>query len=322
MNNLNISLIFSLGITGDVVMLGADGNEKLIHLQQNFNNPTSIAREGDKLAIACKSEVIELTNELNISVFFPNERGIYETLYFPVMSYYTGQTELHDLKYIDNSLLAVDKSTSSICRINENYIYRMEWNSNDFNKFGETARLNISGFAIEDEKARYVTADKIDVDTYSQTKYDRNRGVLVDIKTNEILLEGLSCPNSPRIYNDKLYFLNSGKGELCVFNREEKSYEVINDLGGYACGMDKFGDYLFIAVSGFASDDKTEENLFCGIVVIHLPSQFLVGRIKFNNPTGAVTDCKVIEGYTRAGFCSFVNDFSQISFPHPAESIA
>ena len=54
-----------------------------------------------------------------------------------------------------------------------------------------------------------------------------------DNPSGEILLDNLAMPHSPRIYNDKLYLLESGKGNLIEFDRETKAAKIIFNVAGW-----------------------------------------------------------------------------------------
>jgi tetratricopeptide (TPR) repeat protein len=95
-----------------------------------------------------------------------------------------------------------------------------------------------------------------------------NGGLLIDIKTNEILAKGLSMPHSPRWYNDTLYILESGKGEISKYNFETKRIEPIAQVPGFTRGFDIIGDLAFIGVS-----KVRESATFSGLEITKLPKR-------------------------------------------------
>ena len=74
-------LLFQLGCTvvistyqaGKVIFLSAVNDEKIIQLPRNFEKPMGIAElpTKDKLAIACKNEVIIFANSQELAKFYP-----------------------------------------------------------------------------------------------------------------------------------------------------------------------------------------------------------------------------------------------------------
>ena len=42
----------------------------------------------------------------------------------------------------------------------------------------------------------------------------RDGGCVIDVRTGDVVVTGLSMPHSPRFYRDQLWVLNSGAGQL------------------------------------------------------------------------------------------------------------
>ena len=102
-----------------VIFLSAPSKDKLIQLPRTFNNAMGIAQKDNKLAIACKNEVIVLCNSPGLAKHYPSKPGTYDALYLPRALYYTGQLALHDMNYLNNKLIAINTLFSCISRIDE-----------------------------------------------------------------------------------------------------------------------------------------------------------------------------------------------------------
>ncbi len=50
----------------------------------------------------------------------------------------------------------------------------------------------------------------------------RDGGVVIDVASGEIVASGLSMPHSPRLYDGRLWLLNSGTGEFGTVDRGER----------------------------------------------------------------------------------------------------
>jgi uncharacterized protein (TIGR03032 family) len=79
------------------------------------------------------------------------------------------------------------------------------------------------------------------------------KGVLIDIDTNEILVEGLEMPHSPRLFGDDLYVLQSRNGAISKVDTKTGQLTEVRRLNYFVRGMDKVGDYLFV---GFLADTQ------------------------------------------------------------------
>lgn len=128
----------------------------------------------------------------------------------------------------------------------------------------------------------------------------------MDVENNEIIIDGLAMPHSPRIWNDQLYVLLSGTGELASIDIESKKINILKSLDGFVRGMDRIGDYLFIGLSKLRESSKSFQNLpvskksiYCGIVVIYLPQMSVAGYLKYENNVEEIYDIKVLPGIRR-----------------------
>ena len=81
----------------------------------------------------------------------------------------------------------------------------------------------------------------------------------MNIRTNEIVAEGLSMPHSPRWYQDKLWMLNSGTGEFGFVKIKDKKFEPIAFCPGYLRSCAFTGDYAVLGLS------KPREQTFSGL---------------------------------------------------------
>ena len=113
-------------------------------------------------------------------------------------------------------------------------------------------------------------------------------GVLMDVETNRIVVDGLAMPHSPRWYNNELYLLLSATGEFVKVDVEHGSYTVLKKFEGFCRGLSIYKDYAFIGFSKLRKNSSTFAKLsfsdtanFAGIKVIHLPTQALVGELTY-----------------------------------------
>lgn len=121
--------------------------------------------------------------------------------------------------------------------------------------------------AMENGRPRYVTAvSKSDtIDGWRDRRADG--GVVIDVDTNEIVCTGLSMPHSPRMYNGKLWLLNSGAGEIGYVDLEKKAFVPVAFCPGFLRGLYLHGRYAFVGLSkpryerfsGLPLDEKLKE---------------------------------------------------------------
>ncbi len=66
-------------------------------------------------------------------------------------------------------------------------------------------------------------------------------GVLMDVETNQVIVQGLSMPHSPRWYQNRLWVLESGNGSLATVDLASGKSETVTQLPGFTRGIDFWG---------------------------------------------------------------------------------
>ena len=145
-------------------------------------------------------------------------------------------------------------------------------------------RCHLNGLAMAKGVPRYVSAvSKSDVADGWRDKR-RDGGVVMDLRTNEVVLAGLSMPHSPRLADGVLYLADSGTGRFGRVDLAEGSFEEIAFCPGYIRGMTIHKHFAVVGMSrprhnktfsGLALDDelkRREAEPRCGLMVIDLRS--------------------------------------------------
>lgn len=302
---LNCTIALSTYQACKVIFLSASGKDKLIQLPRTFSNAMGIAQKDDKLAIACKNEVIVLRNSPELAKHYPSKPGTYDALYLPRALYYTGQLALHDMNYSNNNLIAINTLFSCISGIDEDYSFKNLWNPVFINALVPEDRCHLNGMALAGEKIEFVTALGKTNTRQGWRENLLSGGIMMNVPSGEIVFEGLSMPHSPRIYNNNLFFLQSARGELMKADLKNRKYEVITKLNSFVRGMAKAGDYLFIGASRLRHTNSVFADLpiagssFAGIIIVNLPLGKVAGHIKYETNVDEIYDVKIIPDFKR-----------------------
>jgi uncharacterized protein (TIGR03032 family) len=308
LQKLNCSLAITTYQAGKVIFISPKDRDHLIQLPRQFAKPMGMALQGKKMALATISEVVVLANDAELAQTYPKQPGVYDGMFLPRSVYYTGESDIHDLHWTSKGLLAVNTRFSCLAYVNDAYSFTPFWKPDFITSIVAEDRCHLNGLALKDDVPKYVSVlGKTDtVQGWRSTK--ASGGCLIDIATNEIVAEGLPMPHSPRLYDDKLYVLLSATGELAEVDINNKSYKVLRQFDGFVRGMDRIGDYIFIGLSklrqtstAFADLPIAKRSIFCGIVVMHLPTNSLTGYIKYENSVEEIYDVKVLPGMQRPG---------------------
>lgn len=307
LQKLNCSLVISTYQAGKLVFISALNESKIVQLPRTFDKPMGIAQdlENDKLALACKDEVIVFSNAKELAKYYPRSPKKYDALYMPRVSYHTGNLDIHDLNFgQNNALYGVNTLFSSIVKIDDNYSFTPIWKPKFIDRIVSEDRCHLNGMAMLNGKPKYVTAFGKGNTFQSWRDTVTTGGIVIDVETDEMIIEGLAMPHTPRIFNGELYTLLSATGELIKINKEKGTYEVIVQLDGFVRGMDLYNDYLFIGLSKLRENSSTFAKLNlkaneAGIMIVHLPTASIAGKISYQTSLDEIYDVHVLPGKTR-----------------------
>ncbi|HMQ06103.1 MAG TPA: TIGR03032 family protein [Saprospiraceae bacterium] len=308
LTELECSLALTTYQAGKLIILSPLKEGGLIQLPRNFKKAMGLAVDGRKMAIATKDELIVLANASGISFYFPPQPGQYDALFVPRACYYTGEIDIHDMHWGKEGLYAVVTAFSCIALMDDQYSFTPVWKPNFIHDKDARDHCHLNGMAMENDKPKYVTA-------FGKTNTNKgwrndvlNGGIVIDTESHEIIISGLSMPHSPRIYDGNLFLLTSATGELVQIDRKNGKKEVVTRVPGFARGMCKWGDYLFICLSRIRKSSSVFRDLpirykdvNCGVEIIHLPTGMKAGHIRYENDVEELYDIQILHSYLRPG---------------------
>jgi uncharacterized protein (TIGR03032 family) len=306
LQNLNCTLVISTYQAGKVIFISAKESGGLIQLPRTFKKPMGIAVDGKNLAIAAQDEVFILSNADRMAANYPAQVNTYDALYFTRAVYYTGEIDIHDLHWADKKLWSVNTRFSCLAVLDHTFSFIPKWKPFFVTKVLPNDQCHLNGVAFEGPAPRYVTAlGKSDIEK-GWKSLSLNSGILMDVAKNTILCDNLQMPHSPRIFDGRLFVLESASGKLLEVDRVTGNRSEVVALNGFARGMEKIGDYLFIGLSNLRTSSSAfntlpiaNKSLFCGVVAVHLPSGTIAGHIKYENSVNEIFDVRILPNTKR-----------------------
>ena len=304
---LRCSLIVSTYQAGKVIVISSDG-DKLSQLPRTFDTPMGMAVNGGLLAIAARNEIVFLVNEPRLAATYPKKPNYYDGLFVPRSSHYCGPLQVHDMAFGTDGLVAVNTLFCCLFRLDAVHSFVPVWKPFFISRLEPEDRCHLNGLALVDGQPKYVTALG-QTDQAQGWRADKLKGgIVIDVQTGEILLQGLPMPHSPRVINGQIYLLLSASGEIIKADVERGTYEVVNRVFGFVRGMAHYGGYLFVTSShlrkthtfgdlALAKEGKT----ICGITVVHLGTGALVGQLRYLNSCEEMYDVLVLPDLRRPG---------------------
>ncbi len=301
---LRCTLAISTYQAGKLIFLSPKDENALVQLPRTFKKVMGIAenRKKDKLVLACKDEVIVFANSPNLAGFYPNAPKKYDALYMPRVTYHTGPLDIHDLSFGRNDeLYAVNTLFSCIIRIDDNYNFTPVWMPPFIDKLVSEDRCHLNGMAMKEGKPKYATAFNQGNSPQSWRDNITKTGVVFDLETNETIVSSLAMPHSPRIFNGELYALLSATGELIKIDTDSGKYDVVVKIDGFVRGMSLYKDYLFVGLSKLRKNSSTfgkldfaEKANQSGVVVVHLPTGSIAGKISYLTSLDEIYDIHIL----------------------------
>ncbi len=321
---LNCTIAISTYQAGKVVLISAVDKERLVQLPRTFPKAMGIAVTADKLGVATKDEVLILRNSPRLASAYPRQPNTYDSMYMPRATYYTGQVDIHDLDWGTAGLWGVNTSFSCLALINEDYSFSPQWQPHFISHLASEDRCHLNGMALQNGEPTYVSALGSGDTPQSWRNNIVGGGVLMHVPSNEIIVKDLAMPHSPRIFDGHLYMLLSATGELIAVDVEKGTYGVIHKISGFVRGLAKHGDYLFIGVSRLRQNSSTFKHLaiaklsdWAGILVMHLPTAAIVGKIHYQASVEEIYDVQVLPNTKRPNIINTMTEVHKMGLATP-----
>jgi uncharacterized protein (TIGR03032 family) len=309
---LDVSLALTTHQAGKLVLVSPAGADRLVQLPRNFTKALALGVDGDRMALATRSEVVVLRNAPSLGASYPKQPRTYDGFYAPRVTHHTGPLDIHGLAWghqdgrealwavatVFSCLATLDASASLVPRWHPPFISRLEPDD----------RCHLNGMAMDGGAPAFVTAlGQGDAARSWRAGLPRG-GVLVHVPTREVLLTDLPMPHSPRLYDGRLYALFSATGEVVRIDPERRTFDVIRRLDGFVRGLAFAGDYLFVGLSrlrptasAFKELEMSHKANQAGVVVLHLGTGAIVGTLEYKSSVDEIFDLAVLPGLRRPG---------------------
>lgn len=306
---LNCSIAVSTYQAGKLIFISPKDENSLIQLPRTFEKPMgfSLNSKNNKLALACKDEVIVFSSSDDLAKHYPKSPGTYDTLFLPRLTYHTGALDIHDLQFgNDDCLYGVNTLFSCLVKIDDTYNFVPFWKPKQIDQLVSEDRCHLNGMALLNGVPKYASAFNEGNSYQSWRENVTKTGVIYDLESGDVIARDLPMPHSPRVFNNELYVLLSATGELVKINPSSGKYDVVTKVGGFVRGMALHKDFLFVGLSKlrknsstFAKLDFADKANECAIVVIHLPTGGIAGKMVYNASVDEIYDIHIIPDKVR-----------------------
>ncbi len=314
---LNCTIALSTYQAGKLIFLSPKDNDSLVQLPRTFPNPMGVAgdKERGKLALACKDEILVFSNSTSLATYYPKSPGVYDALFLPRVTYHTGPLDIHDLSFgVNGELFAVNTLFSCIMTVSKDFNFLPYWTPPFISDLVSEDRCHLNGMAMKNGLPRFATAFNNGNTFQSWRDNVTKTGIVIDLQTNEIIVENLAMPHTPRLFNNDLYLLLSATGELIKVDTKTGKYDVIVKIDGFVRGMYLHKDYLFIGLSKLRKNSTTFGKLemavkanHSGIVIVHLPTGSIAGKITYLSSVDEIYDIHILPDSIRPNILNTIS---------------
>jgi len=229
-----------------------------------------------------------------------------DALYLPRASLTTGMINIHDIAWGDEGLWVVNSTFSCLSTLSPDNSFVARWKPKFISKLVPEDRCHLNGMAMLNGKPKYVTTFNMEDsrDSWSEGRIDY--GTLIDIDTDEILIEGMIMPHSPKVYKGEVYVCESGLGVVWRYNPITKEKAQVVKLQGFTRGLYFYGGVMFVGLSQVrASEIKTPspistmyDETYAGVWMINLEDNTEIGHIKFDGDVDQIYYIAIIPDST------------------------
>lgn len=313
----NLSLVFTTYQAGKVFFIGLEPNGKLAVFERTLDRCMGLYSTGNSLYISTLYQLWRFENILASG----ETHNDCDALYLPQVGYITGDLDIHDI-VVDSKEKIVFANTlfSCLATVSPTHSFTPVWQPPFISKLAAEDRCHLNGLAAKDGKPKYVSVvSKSDVSEGWRQKRI-NGGYIIDIESNEIVLDGLTMPHSPRWYQDKLWVLNSGTGEFGYADLKSGKFQAVAFCPGYQRGLAFHRNFAIVGISesrhsktlsGLPLDDKLEAKdttARCGLLIIDLKSGDIVHSLNIEGVVHELYDIAVLPNIRRPMAIGFRND--------------
>jgi len=299
------SLAFTSYQTGQLFLVGRLPEGKISFHQQNYVRAMGVHATPQRLYLGSLFQIWRLEN-----VLAPHERANqhFDRLYVPRNAQTTGDVDVHELA-VDRAgrVVFVNTKYSCLATMSVTHGFRPIWKPPFISRLAAEDRCHLNGLAMKDGVPAFVTAVSRS-DLLNGWRDRRHEGgVLIEVATDRIVTDQLSMPHSPRIAEDGIWLLDSGRGMLARVDPKTGAKEDVAFCPGFLRGLSLHAGHAIVTVSkprdgafaGLALQDelaRRDGEPWCGVCIVDLRSRDIVEWIRFGGEIKELFDVAIIPG--------------------------
>lgn len=303
-----LSIAFTTYQSGKLFLLGLNAERRLSVFERTFERCMGLCATPDAQML-WMSSLYQLWRFENALPAGEKAPGGYDRLYVPQLGSTTGDVDAHDIALdVDGRPVFVNTLFSCLAAPSESHSFRVLWRPRFISKLAAEDRCHLNGLAMENGAPRFVTAVSASDLHEGWREHRSDGGIVIDVRSGEILAGGLSMPHSPRVVDGQLFVLNSGAGEFGTIDLANGRFEPVCFCPGYARGLAIHGHFAVIGLSA-CRENRTFQGLpldnalaardtkpRCGLLVVDLRSGDVVHSLQIEGVVSELYDVALLAG--------------------------
>lgn len=330
LKRFRLSLLVTTYQAGKLILVRFKDGGVNTHFR-DFRAPMGLAvKDNQRLAIGTATEVCEYANQPAVAAKL-QPPGQHDACFLPKRSHVTGDIRGHDIAWAGDELWVVNTRFSCLSTLDGVHSFVPRWRPPFITAFASEDRCHLNGLAVVADQPKYVTCLGRADTAGGWRDNKRDGGLLLEVPSGQIVLEGLSMPHSPRFNGDRLWLLESGQGGIGFVDLRQRRMETIARLPGFTRGLDFFGSLAFVGLSQIRETavfsnlpilERPQER-FCGVWVVDLRDGQTVAFLRFESGVQEIFAVQVLPGLR---FPELMSDHSEEqvanSFVLPDDALA
>jgi len=322
-----VSIAFTTYQAGKLFAVGLQQDGRLSTFERTFNRCMGLCASSDARTLYMTSlyQLWRFENFVDPGGATPDG---YDAMYVPLEGRTTGDIDIHDM-HIDADGRPVFCATLFNClaTISDTHSFEPIWRPPFISALAPEDRCHLNGLAMDPATSEPAFVTMVSRSDVADGWRDRREGggLLMDVRTNQVVAEGLSMPHSPRVDPDNpttVWLLNAGTGFLGFVDlaSSDRSFQEVAFCPGFTRGLSFVGRYALVGISA-ARENRTfqglalDQNLAsrdaeprCAIHVINLDTGATEHWLRVEGVVHELYDVVALRGVRRPKLLGFKTD--------------